>query len=93
MSMTFRKAVRRPAVSREVAARQVRLLKATQAALVTADATRDFLNNDHARLGGRPLDIALQSEAGLLAVERAIRAEAEALARAAGHSAPAADEG
>jgi hypothetical protein len=76
--MNFRKSVRRAPVSREVAARQARLLNATQAALVTADATRDFLNNDHAGLGGRPLDIALQSEAGLLAVERVIRGEAGA---------------
>jgi hypothetical protein len=75
MSMTFRKSIRRPSVSREVASRQARLLKATQAALVTADATRDFLNNDHAGLGGRPLDIALHSEDGLLAVERVIRGE------------------
>ncbi len=75
--MTFRKAVRRPSVSREVAARQARLLKATQAALVTADATRAFLNSDHEGLGGRPLDIALQSEAGLLAVERVIRGEGD----------------
>ncbi len=78
MSMNFRKSVRRAPVSREVAARQARLLKATQAALVTADATRDFLNNDHAGLGGRPLDIALQSEAGLLAVEQVIRGQAGA---------------
>ena len=74
--MFFRKAVRRPPVSPEVAKRQTRLLNATQAALVTADATREFLNNEHAELGGRPLDIALHSDAGLLAVERAIRTEA-----------------
>jgi hypothetical protein len=72
----FRRTVRRPAVSREVAARQVRLLKATQAALVTPDATREFLNNVHKGLGGRPLDIALESDAGLLAVEQAILSEA-----------------
>jgi flagellar basal body rod protein FlgF len=82
MSMTFRKAIRRPPVSPQVAARQARLLRATQAALVTADATRDFLNNEHAELGGRPLDIALHSDAGLLAVERVIRAEAYARAAA-----------
>ncbi|MGE3146838.1 MAG: antitoxin Xre/MbcA/ParS toxin-binding domain-containing protein [Pseudorhodoplanes sp.] len=76
MNMPFRKATRRPPVSRDVAARQARLLKATQAALVTADATREFLNNEHAALGGRPLDIALHSDAGLLAVEQAIRTEA-----------------
>lgn len=76
MSMTFRRANRKPPISPEVAARQLRLLKATQAALVTADATREFLNNDHPELGGRPLDIALFSDAGLLAVERAIRIEA-----------------
>jgi uncharacterized protein (DUF2384 family) len=74
--MTFRKAVRGAPIAREVAARQTRLLRVTQAALVTVDATRDFLNRDHAELGGRPLDIALQSDAGLLAVERLVRVEA-----------------
>lgn len=82
MSMTFRRAVRKPPVSPDVAARQIRLLKATQAALVTADATRNFLNNEHRELGGRPLDIALHSDAGLLAVERAVRAEAYKLGAA-----------
>lgn len=81
--MTFRKAVRRAPVSRQVAARQSRLLKATQVALVTAEATRDFLNSDHAELGGRPLDIALASEAGLLAVERLIQGEAPPARRTA----------
>lgn len=76
MSMIFRKANRRPPIAPDVAARQMRLLKATQAALVTADATREFLNNEHSELGGRPLDIALLSDAGLLAVERAVLAEA-----------------
>lgn len=59
-----------------VAARRLRLLTAAQAALVTAEATEDFLHSEHAELGGRPLDIALFSDAGLLAVERAIRSEA-----------------
>lgn len=59
-----------------VAARRLRLLTAAQAALVTADATENFLNSEHAELGGRPVDIALLSDAGLLAVERAIRTEA-----------------
>ena len=62
--------------SPEVAARHLRLLMAAQAALVTAEATDDFLNSEHAELGGRPVDIALFNDAGLLAVERAIRAEA-----------------
>jgi hypothetical protein len=76
MSMMFRKANRKPPIAPEVAARQMRLLKATQAALVTPDATREFLNSEHPELGGRPLDIALFSDSGLQAVERAIVAEA-----------------
>lgn len=60
----------------EVNARHLRLLKAAQAALVTPEATQDFLHGEHAELGGRPLDIALASNAGLLAVERAISTEA-----------------
>ena len=59
-----------------VAERHLRVLRAAQAALVTADATQDFLNSDHAALGGRPLDVALLSDSGLLAVEHAIRTEA-----------------
>lgn len=74
--MTFRKAVRRPPIPREVAARQARLLRATQAARFTPEATRDFLNSDRADLGGRPLDVALHSDAGLLAVEQLIQREA-----------------
>lgn len=74
--MTFRRAVRRPPIARDVAARQDRLLRATQAARLTPEATREFLNSEHSDLGGRPLDVALYSDAGLLAVERLIRLEA-----------------
>lgn len=74
--MTFRRAAKRAPIARDVAARQDRLLRATQAARLSAEATREFLNNDHADLGGRPLDVALYSDAGLLAVERLIRLEA-----------------
>jgi hypothetical protein len=72
MSMTFRKAARRSPIPRDVAARQARLLRATQAARFTAEATRDFLNSEHPDLAGRPLDVALGSDMGLLEVEKLI---------------------
>lgn len=81
--MTFRKGARRPPIARDVAVRQDRLLQATRAARLTTEATRAFLNNDHADLGGRPLDVALFSDAGLLAVERLIRREGERCSAAA----------
>ncbi len=76
MSMTFRKAVGRAAIPRDVAVRQARLLQATQVARFSAEATRDFLNNHHPELAGRPLDVALRSDNGLLLVEKLISLEA-----------------
>ena len=55
--------------------RQGRVVKSAQAALVSTDAVRSFLNTHHDGLRGRPLDLAVASEAGLLAVEQAIRME------------------
>ena len=70
MSMKFRKAGPRLPVDAQV--RQGRAVRSAQAALVTVDAVRDFLNTHHDALGGRPLDLALKSDAGLAAVEAAI---------------------
>ena len=70
MSMKFRKAGSRLPVDAQV--RQGRAVRSAQAALVTVDAVRDFLNTHHDALGGRPLDVALGSDAGLAAVEAAI---------------------
>ncbi len=80
MSMKFRKAGPRLAPDAQV--RQGRAVKSAQAALVTVDAVRDFLNSHHEGLGGRPLDIALRSDADLAAVEAAITEAAWARAAA-----------
>lgn len=86
MSMTFRRAVRKPPIPRDVAVRQDRLLRATRAAHFTTETTRDFLNGEHAELGGRPLDIALRSDMGLLVVEELIGREARRRGETAGQS-------
>jgi hypothetical protein len=44
-----------------------------------ADAAIAFLNGEDAELGGRPLDLAVASESGLEAVERAIAQRATTL--------------
>jgi len=72
----FRKARTAPRLAPDAQVRQGRAVRAAQAALGTTDAVRDFLNGDNPGLGGRPLDLAVASEAGLLKVEAAIQAEA-----------------
>lgn len=72
----FRKARTAPRLAPDAQVRQGRAVRAAQAALGTTDAVRDFLNGDNPGLGGRPLDLAVASEAGLLEVEAAIQAEA-----------------
>ena len=56
--------------------RQGRVVRSAHAAFGSAEAVRDFLNSHHDGLQGRPLDLALASEAGLLAVQAAIDAAA-----------------
>lgn len=77
MRGAFRRAWTGPILSREQSARQGRVAKAAAEALADTDAVRTFLNSHHAGLGGRPLDLAVESDAGLEAVEKAIRIEAE----------------
>jgi uncharacterized protein (DUF2384 family) len=52
--------------------RQGRIVRSAQIALGTTEAVRAFLNSHHDGLGGRPLDIATASDAGLAAVEAAM---------------------
>ena len=70
MSMKFRKSV--PRIPLDAQVRQGRAVRSAQAALVTVDAVCAFLNTHHEGLGGRPLDLALRSDADLVAVEAAI---------------------
>ena len=62
-----------PRLTREELARQTRIVRAAQSALVTAPAVCAFLNTRHVGLRGRPLDVATGSDAGLYAVEAAIQ--------------------
>ena len=72
----FRKARTGPVLSRDEGARQGRAVRSAAAALADTEAVRLFLNSHHPGLRGRPIDLAVASEAGLQAVETAIRAEA-----------------
>ena len=56
-------------------ARRERVLRAAQAAFGSEAAVTGFLDRPHATLRGRPLRLAIGSDAGLAAVEAAIRAE------------------
>jgi uncharacterized protein (DUF2384 family) len=62
-------------LSPEEQVRQGRIVSSAHAAMPTVEAVRSFLNTHHDGLRGRPLDVAVASEAGLLAVEAAIAAE------------------
>lgn len=74
MIARFRKA-QVPRLSRDEQVRQGRIVRSAQAALITTDAVRSFLNTHHDGLRGRPLDLAVASDAGLIAVEAAIDVE------------------
>jgi len=75
MSFAYRKARTGPVLSQDEGRRQGRAVRSAQAALGSVDAVRAFLNSHHATLEGRPIDLAVASEAGLIAVEAAISAE------------------
>ena len=75
MSGPFRRARTGPVLSHDEGKRQGRAVRAAQTALGSVEAVRTFLNSHHAALRGRPLDLAVASEAGLLAVEAAIAAQ------------------
>ena len=73
LSAPFRKRGPKPTpLSREAGQRQGRIVRSAHAALGSVEAVRAFLNSHNAALGARPLDLAIASEAGLIAVEAAI---------------------
>ena len=77
MSDPFRK--RRPqgpVLSPDEGKRQGHAVRAAQT-LGDVEAVRAFLNFPHETLGGRPIDLAVASAAGLAAVEAEIAAERE----------------
>lgn len=75
MTLNFRKAWRGPVLSRDEGTRQGHAVRSALAAL-GADHARAFLNRHHPGLRGRPLDLAVASEAGLKAVQTALCVEA-----------------
>lgn len=68
MNNYFRKRPKGPPLSRETAARQGRISQLAFAVLGRDEALL-FLNSDNAVLGARPIDLAVESEEGCLAVE------------------------
>lgn len=72
----FRRANKGPVLSRDEGLRQGRAVRSAQQALGSVEAVRDFLNSHHQDLQGRPIDLAVASEAGLAAVEAAISHQA-----------------
>ncbi|HVQ08072.1 MAG TPA: hypothetical protein VMS43_06515 [Allosphingosinicella sp.] len=72
----FRKAKRGPVLSHDEGVRQGRAVRSAQAALGSVEAVRAFLNSHDETLSGRPIDLAVASEAGLIAVEAAIARQA-----------------
>jgi uncharacterized protein (DUF2384 family) len=61
-----------PVLSPDEGRRQGRIVRSAQAALGSVEAVRAFLNSHHDNLKGRPIDLAVASEAGLIAVEAAM---------------------
>lgn len=65
-----------PRLSAEQAERQGRISRLAFETLGGRDAAVAFLNEPHATLGARPLDLAVESADGLEAAEAALRAAA-----------------
>ena len=85
MNHPFRKrAPQGRALSPDEGKRQSRAVRSAQAALGSVEDVRAFLNGHDQGLGGRPIDIAIASDAGLAAVEAAL-AKAEARTSVAGN--------
>ena len=75
MSDSFRRKRKQgPVLSPDEGKRQGRAVRAAQA-LGDVEAVRAFLNFPNEALGGRPIDLAVASEAGMVAVQAAIDAE------------------
>jgi len=76
MNDPFRRRGRKgPVLSADEGRRQGRIVRSAQAALGSVEAVRAFLNSHHDILEARPIDLAVASDAGLIAVEAAIAAE------------------
>ncbi|WP_404713526.1 antitoxin Xre/MbcA/ParS toxin-binding domain-containing protein [Sphingomonas sp. MMS24-J13] len=74
MKTPFQKRSTQPRLSAEEAARQGRVSQLAFSALRQPQAVIAFLNTHNDALGGRPIDLAVASAAGLLSVEQALAA-------------------
>lgn len=72
----FRRSVRKPALSAEQKQRQATVTAAAWRAFTSGQPMIAFLNSEHADLGARPLDVAINSDDGLAAVLRLLPAPA-----------------
>lgn len=72
MKRPFAKRFDAPRLSADAAERQGRVSRLAFDTLGRPDAVIAFLNTHDERLGGRPLDLAVESVAGLAAVEAAL---------------------
>jgi uncharacterized protein (DUF2384 family) len=64
-----------PVLPREASVRQGQAVRAAMDAFSDGAAASSFLNSHHDGLGARPLDLAVESDDGLKAVEAAIATE------------------
>jgi len=78
MNRPFAKKFNAPRLSPEQAARQGRATKLAIDTLGKPAAVVEFLNGHHDGLGGRPIDLAVASAEGLLAVEALLSGRARA---------------
>jgi uncharacterized protein (DUF2384 family) len=74
MNMSFRKRATAPRMAPDQARRQGRVSRVAFETLGRSDAVIAFLNTHDDALGGRPIDLAVASEEGLLRVEHALAA-------------------
>ena len=72
---TFRRSGPVVRFTRDQARRQNELIRGAWDSLKTKEAVIAFLNSHNDALGGEPLSLALGSEEGLLAAERALRTQ------------------
>jgi len=68
----FRPRASGPRLDADAAERQGRIVRLAWASLGGRDGAIAFLNDHHEGLGGRPIELAVASESGYTAVERAI---------------------
>lgn len=78
MNKPFRNRFDGPRLAPDQAARQGRASKLAFDALGQPAAVIAFLNTHDAELGGRPLDVAIESDEGLARVEQVLAARAAA---------------